>query len=609
MKPQRKRKPVVAAPQPASQTLPPARKPWWPHAAALIAILLASVALYSRTLELGFFQLDDADYVLNNTRIENFSPTKLKLILTEPYFANYSPAHLLSYALDVALAGGKPAFAFHLSNVLWHGLAAGAVYWLAWALRADVLTAAIAALLFAAHPAHVEVVAWISSRKDLVATVFATLAMTCYLLHRRKKSWPWYALAVASFLVASAGKQSVALLPLVMLVWDVVVEQRRSWRPLADKIPFGLITVFFALRTAAAQPDTRNPFSVFKLGAAFLENLWLMTGLGDYVLYRTPPDARTVSSLTAVLVPVLALVVFAAPFFLRRWFKAVYRALTAWVLIQMIPPMVLNFLTPVSDRYLFLPSVGFCILVALILQAIAKPPIRPPVALALTAGIAVLWGAKTWTYVGEWSDPRSVWFAAKTKTASAQVREFLGTLYQDTADRLQNFILTGEPLRATHELALARAVLQDQAVVERLLAEWQANPAAKTNSMAYRGRLLALAWDEFEAAKARVGTLSAPNLFLHRGKLLVSRGKPAEAVAELEHALQLARNHSYDRIRQEDVTLIARALGITYWNMTQYTNALRWYREAQRVQRDSGQVWSPTLETELETVRRLAGER
>src|SRR5438477_6098000 len=148
---------------------------WFWHAGAILLLLAINLFLYFRTLPIGFLSVDDPDYVQNNRLIENFSRANLKTIVTKPYQANYAPANLLSYSVDVAAAHGKNPWAIHLSNVLWHGLAALGVYLLAFALRGEIVTATAAALLFLAHPAHVEVVAWISSRKDLVATAFGAL--------------------------------------------------------------------------------------------------------------------------------------------------------------------------------------------------------------------------------------------------------------------------------------------------------------------------------------------------------------------------------------------------------------------------------------------------
>src|SRR5207249_4373613 len=94
-------------------------KRWTVHALILLALILLNFALYQRTIGLGFLTVDDPDYVQNNTYIEKFNAANLKQIFTKPYAANYAPANILSYAVDITLAGGKKPGAIHLSNVLW----------------------------------------------------------------------------------------------------------------------------------------------------------------------------------------------------------------------------------------------------------------------------------------------------------------------------------------------------------------------------------------------------------------------------------------------------------------------------------------------------------
>jgi len=602
------KKPATQSPKTQSKPAPQ-HKSWWPHAVAVLTILIVNFALYTRTLDIGFFSLDDADYVVNNHRIDHLTAEKLGVLLNEPYFANYSPAQLLSYALDAALAGGtQNAFAFHLSNVLWHGIVALMVYLFAYTIRAEVLTAAAAAMLFTLHPAHVEVVAWISSRKDLVATAFGVLTMTCYLLYRRKKSRPWYVATVVSFLIASAGKQSVVLLPVVMVAWDYFVEKRRTRQMFLDKIPFVLISIFFALRTAAVQPETRIPLDAFKLSTTFFQDLWLLTGLGDYVLYRDVAEAG--SALLAIALPLAAISILVLPLLLKRRGNPLFIALCYWIFIQLIPPMVLSFVTPVTDRYLFLPSVAVCIMAALLLHKLPQTFKNRRFTMAAAAAmIAIIWSAKTFAYIGEWRDPRSIWFSAKDKSESSHIREYLGTVYQESGDRIDEFISRGTPIVAASELPMASAILGDTTSIRLLAAEWQNTGSPKTQSVAYRDKLWLMAWGEFESAKVRLGSISSPNLFLHRGKLLVGQGKAEQAIPELQTALQQARRHSYERVRQEDVTLIARALGIAYWTTGNYKDAVQWYEEARRVQRASGQVWVPTLDNELNTVKGLSENR
>jgi hypothetical protein len=578
----------------------------------VLALLLANLALYHGTIGLGFLSVDDPDYIQNNPNIKSLRAANLKHILTTPYAANYAPVNLLSYALDVALAKGKSAAAIHLSNVMWHGWVVCMVYLLAFTIRPKIGAAAAAAVLFLLHPAHVEVVAWISSRKDLVATGFAALSMAAYLRYRRRRERGrgWYAGSVLAFLLASAGKQSVLLLPAVMLVWDVLVERRWNWKMLADKAPFGLLTLFFGWMTWHAQPGTNQGLQAFVLAATQFTNLWLLTGLGQYVLYRPAPDAGAWGQTARLVLIVAAVLVWALPLLFRRVRRPVRAALCYWVLIQMVPPMLLGFIVPITDRYLFLPSVGVCLLLADLAAGLEGRLARAQwFGWALLAGLGAVWGDKTWNYLNEWRDPRSVWFGAHLKTRNSQVQQFLGEVYQNAGDRVNNFVKSGTPLQPTNDLPFAQAVLGDMAGVERLRVEWTGITSGRTNSIAYRDQLWHFAWQQFEESLARRGTLSAPNLFMARGRLLVSEGKFAQAIPEFQNALALAQSSNYGVIRSEGVTHALFAIGVAYWNMGNYGEAQQWLLKAQAVQSQSGQLWLPALDQEVERIKALAARK
>ena len=622
--------------------------------AVLVALVAANFALYHGTIELDFLSVDDPDYLQNNPYIENFHAENLKHILTKSYAANYAPANLLSYSVDVALAKGKSAPAVHLSNVLWHGWVVCAVYLLALTIRRNVMMASIAAGLFMLHPAHVEVVAWISSRKDLVATGFAAISMACYLKYRssrreeadskktrdktlltsaatkiwtRKSAW-WYAGSVLSFLLASAGKQSVLLLPLGMLVWDLLVERRRNWGMLADKIPFGIVVLFFGWMTMQAQPPTRMPHNLFVMAGAELTNLWLLSGFGKYVLYRSAPDPAAWSALARCGIIAAAVLVWVLPLlFLHGRFRKmpsssaeysrpspflllpspISAALCYWVLIQMIPPLVISFLVPITDRYLFLPSVGVCLLVAYALTEAAPgfPTLRWPCWI-LIAVLATVWTAKTWNYLEEWRDPRSVWYGAHFKTKNSQVAQFLAEIYHGTAERINEFIKSGTALQVTNETKIAQAVLGDDGRVERMQAEWRGTTSSRTNSIAYRDELWRLAWEQYDESAAHRGTLSAPNLFINRGRLLIGKGEYEKAISEFQTALRFAQDSTYDVVRQETVIHAMRGIGVAYWSMRDYRAAKEWFLKAQAVQKKSGRAWISTLDDEVARIKALA---
>jgi len=91
--------------------------PWQTNAGIFLLLIIATLVLYTGDLHLGFFAVDDPQYVTDNPWIHGMSGRNLNFILGHPYFANYSPLHLFSYMLDYAVAGPN-AYAFHLSSYL-----------------------------------------------------------------------------------------------------------------------------------------------------------------------------------------------------------------------------------------------------------------------------------------------------------------------------------------------------------------------------------------------------------------------------------------------------------------------------------------------------------
>lgn len=599
-------------PQPPPSAQPPGprpRFPAWAHGVWILALVVASVALYWGTFDLGFFNLDDPDYIQKNPYLSPINGSNLAHILTTPYFANYAPGHLLSYMADIALAGGKSAMVMHVSSALWYACVVGLVYLMAFKILGRPAAAVASAVLFMVHPAHVEVVAWLSSRKDLVATAFAVLSMLCYLCYRereRKRPW-WYVGSLFCFLAANSAKQSAILLPMVFLAWDAFVEKRRDWRMIWDKVPYALIAVYFGLMAWGAQPSTRTAPDLYVLSRTELANLWLLIGLADSVMYRPRPDPASVSFFVRLGVIAAAGLLWLAPLALQRWRRATSAALCCWVLISMLPPMTLSFLTPVTDRYLFLPSVGFCILACASVahwHALEKKwQVTCWVAVAL---IALAWCWKTLDYVREWRDPRSVWFFAATKVKSSPAYEYCGGVFHDAAERLQEFIRTGKGPLGSSDVRLAEVVTADPARLARLQTEWNGAAASRTNSITYRDELRSLAWSQYEQAVARRGTRNTPNLFIRRGMILIDRGQHQEAVKEFGIGLDLARTHTYKQTRDETTVHLQRATGIAYWNMNSYAEARDWLLKAQATQQGSGVKYVPTLDAEVEQITKLA---
>jgi len=198
---------------------------WQINAGVFLLFVLGTLALYWRDLGIGFFMIDDYGYVTDDPWIKGITLTNLRHILFTTHFANYSPVHLLSYLLDYTIAGLNP-LAYHLSSNMWAGVVAGCVFLVALALTGRRMIAVAAAALFVVHPAHVEAIAWISNRKDIIAAAFTLLTLLAYLCYRREgdKAYWWYGASVSLFLLGVADKLSVATFPAVLLALDLFVE-------------------------------------------------------------------------------------------------------------------------------------------------------------------------------------------------------------------------------------------------------------------------------------------------------------------------------------------------------------------------------------------------
>lgn len=366
---------------------------------AALAVALLVFVVYSPVLRNGFVGWDDDIYVVRNPRLLHLSLTSLLETFSNVHASgNWHPLTELSHAADCALWGMRP-FGHHLSSILLHGLNAGLVVVLACAIArartrtsvrsAREIVAGIAAgLLWGLHPLRVESAAWISERKDVLCAAFYLSGLFCYLRyaganreagseatgqHRRR----FYIGALACFLLALLSKPMAVSFPLVLLVLDAYPLQRldhtRSWRLLAEKIPFFVLALASAIVTLEAQRAVGAframrgvPLATKALVAAhsivgYLEKtLWPSHLLP---LYSYPQDVSWASWRFAVPVLVLALLLAGCVWLARRS-RAALMALACY-LLALLPVIGIVQVGPqaMADRYTYLPSVALSLLV------------------------------------------------------------------------------------------------------------------------------------------------------------------------------------------------------------------------------------------------------
>jgi protein O-mannosyl-transferase len=565
---------------------------WQLNTAIVFLCVLATAALCAGDLHLGFFRIDDPQYVVGNPWIGSITWEHIRQILTSPYYLNYSPLHLFSYMLDHAI-GGLSAYVFHLSNNLWAGVVAGFVYLAALALTKQRPIAIAAALLFLVHPVHVEAVAWISSRKDLVAAAFVLPSLLAYLKYRQRGAIGWYLVSLLLFLFALVGKLSVVALPAVLLTLDLFIEKRPLPRSIVDKIPFVLLAIAVAVAVQSAQPGTGGQPDISVRAKSFVQAIWLLIGLGNYVLYRAAPANGT--ALAQVTGAIFLVALFLFPLLLRKR-HPLATVLIYWILFTYLPTQVLPFSYPVTDRYLFLPSVGAVILIAWLLFKATDhlPKWNVGAATALVVVVSLVWLEKTTDYLSEWQDPRSVWYAATRKTNDSHVYYELGWEYLDKSARLGTK-MRNPPLPVEQSKQLASLVWKDDARLPQLLSELSADQHTGPTENAFKEYLQRNAAENFDAALTRKGEHLMPDLFLSRGVLFLDtsdmQAAKKEFLTELDEASQLPSPEA----RQEALIPCHYNLAVAEEGLGNSKEALSWIRLAEQEQDQLGRTVIPGL--------------
>jgi hypothetical protein len=565
---------------------------WQLNGGIVLLFIVATAVLYAGDLHLGFFRVDDQQYVVSNPWIQGITWEHFTQILFNPYYLNYSPLHLLSYALDYAV-GGLNAHAFHLSSNLWAGVVAGFVYLVALALTQERRTALVAALLFVVHPAHVEAVAWISSRKDLVASAFVLPCVLAYLKYRQRGAIGWYIASLLLFLFALLGKLSVVAFPAVLVVLDLVLEKRPLSRSIIDKMSFLVLAALVAVAVQQAQPSTGLQPDLAMHAKAFVQSLWLLTGLGNYVIYRVPPAPGGTLSQLVWLGILLGL--FVLPLLIRKRYPVATVSIY-WILFTYLPTQVLPFSYPVTDRYLLLPSVGAVILIAWLLMKATDRLHRWKVAAATTLVTAVsfIWLTKTIDYLSEWRDPRSVWFAATRKSDDVHLYYELGWEYREKAASFgmhpRNASLPSE--EAKH---YASVVWKDDPRLPKLLAELAENQHSGPVEKAFKEYLLAKAGENFDEAVTRKGAHIMPDLFLSRGVYFFDKGDMQSAKKEFLAEIDEASGLPYFEGQQEALIACHYNLAVAEQGLGHSKDALSWIRLAEEEQDKLGRTVLPEI--------------
>jgi hypothetical protein len=188
----------------------------------ILAALLAAIviAVYWQSTTHDFVDYDDRGYVTENNHVkEGVTYQNVIWAFTTLSLSNWHPVTWLSYMLDHQMYGSKP-FGFHLTNILFHTANTLLLFYLLYYATGSYWRSIFVAALFGVHPLHVESVAWVAERKDLLSAFFMFLTLILYTSYARRPRPSAYVLALAAYILGLMSKPMLVTLPFVMLLWD-----------------------------------------------------------------------------------------------------------------------------------------------------------------------------------------------------------------------------------------------------------------------------------------------------------------------------------------------------------------------------------------------------
>jgi tetratricopeptide (TPR) repeat protein len=354
-------------PVPAPITSPPrSRFDLW------VGVLLfaATFAVYAPVRSFDFVNYDDPVYVRDNPHVRaGLTPGSIGWAFTSGEAANWFPVTRLSHLLDAQLFGMR-AGGPHLVNVLLHALAALCLFLFLRRATGVRWPPAVVALLFALHPLHVESVAWVSERKDVLCAFFWFLALWAYVRYAARPTRGRYLAVLLPFCLGLMAKPMIVTLPLVLLLLDFW--PLRRWPRFAEKLPFVALSAAAAIATYLVQRESGavRTLAVFPFGLRFENTLvsyavYLAKVIWPSrlaVFYPFPPAIP-------LWQPVVAATILAGISLLVWRARAAYPYLLAgwlWYLVTLAPVIGLVQVGAQAraDRYLYVPFVGIAIMLA-----------------------------------------------------------------------------------------------------------------------------------------------------------------------------------------------------------------------------------------------------
>lgn len=417
----------------------------------VLILVIITFITFSPSLKNDFVRYDDHLYITENQLIKDISINNLGKF-KEIVVGNFHPVTMFSLALDYHLFGLNP-FYYHLKNLIFHLLNTVLVFILILKIsKNNLFVSFFTALLFGVHPMHVESVAWVSERKDVLYSFYFLVGLLLYYEYLDKKKITFYILTFLSFVLACLSKPAAVVLPLVLILIDYYETGNISFKQIKSKIPFLIVSIWIGIVAINTQTITgaieignynfweKIQYSLFGLGIYFLK-FFVPYNLVNWHPYPELSNNIAFTIISAFLL--LGTIIFAIKYSKKvKWFfwGITFSLITIILVLQLL--QVGN--SFISDRYTYIPYIGIGFIYINLLGIAIKryPKLKTFITLVLVSQVTLL-ASIAHGQVNVWKNTISLWenFMKHYPKYSPEAYNNIAEYYQAKGD-IKNVLVT-----------------------------------------------------------------------------------------------------------------------------------------------------------------------